>query len=156
MSSLLADIFAAPKNILVGAQVIYRRNEGEELTVRCRFNFAGIGKIFCKEPCDVADSLFWLPDRGTVGGPFSFRFTGSQTNSEVSVTFRRLNKADNALYVCGLVGQFTKSTQQVIVVVNGEFLSLASTVISAYGGLVIFAAVQCLAGGITVNRLMLN
>lgn len=106
--------------------MIYNRIEGEELTVRCLFNYEGISKIFCKEPCDVANSLFWFPGR-TLGGPFSFQFTRGQTNREVSVTFRRLTKADSALYSCGLIGSFVRSNQQITVVVKGEFPSLAVT-----------------------------
>lgn len=146
MFSLLADVFSAPNNLLVGAQIVYRRMEGEELTIKCLFNFEGIAKVFCKDPCDVANSLFWLPIQGTTGGPVNFQFTGSQTRSEVSVTFRRLTKADSALYTCGLIGQFQRSQKQVAVVVNGEFPNLALTVIRFYGGTIIFAALQCLTG----------
>lgn len=154
-SSPLSDVFAAPKNVLVGAQVLYIRNEGEELTVKCHFNFVGIGKVFCKEPCDAANSLSWVLGTGTLGGPLNFQFTGSQTNSEVSVTFRRLSRADSGLYTCGLVGALVQS-KQVRVVVHGESPSLASTVTRGYEGLIIFAALQCPADGITVNRLQLH
>lgn len=150
MFSLLADVFAAPKNISVGAQMVISRNEGEELTVRCLFNFVGISKVFCKEPCNEDNTLLWLPGTGTIGGPLSFQFTESQTNNKVSVTFRRLTKADSALYFCGLIGVYTRSTQQVRIVVNGEFPSSVLTVIRGYGGLSI-AALQCPAGGITAN-----
>lgn len=116
---MLADVLAAREDVLVGAQIYYTRTEGAELTVRCLFNFEGNTKFFCKEPC-VTNVLGWRLGRA-VGGPFSFQVTGSQTGREVSVTFRRLTKADSALYRCVLVGQSVWSMQQVtVIVVDGE------------------------------------
>lgn len=118
---MLAYVLAAREDVLVGAQIVYRRIVGAELTVKCLFNFVGNTKVFCKEPCDVASALGWLPGKGIVGGPFSFQFTEGQTGSEVSVTFRRLTKADSALYHCGLIGQLGQSMQQFkVIVVDGE------------------------------------
>lgn len=54
-------------------------------------------------------------------GTFSFGFTGSQTGRAVSVTFRRLTKADSGVYRCGLYGRDSYQHIEVIVV-DGEFL----------------------------------
>lgn len=118
---MLADVLAAREDVLVGAQIVYSRIEGAELTVTCLFNFVGNAKVFCKEPCGVTNALIWQLGTGTVGGPFSFQFTRSQTRREVSVTFRQLTKADSALYRCVLIGQSGGSLQQVtVIVVDGE------------------------------------
>lgn len=117
---MLADVLAAREDVLLGAQIVYSRIEGAELTIKCLFNFVGNTKVFCKEPCEVANALVWLLGTAAVGGPFSFQFTGSQTGSEVSVTFRRLTKADSALYRCGLIGPLKDSTQVKVIVVDGE------------------------------------
>lgn len=117
---MLADVLTAREDVLVGAQIVYSRIEGAELTVRCLFNFVGNTKFFCKEPC-VTNILGWRLGTAAVGGPFSFQVTGSQTGREVSVTFRRLTKADSALYRCVLIGQSVWSMQQVtVIVVDGE------------------------------------
>lgn len=122
LSSLLTNVSAAPEDVLVGAQIVYSQTEGAQLTVRCLFDFPGNAKAFCREPCDVARTLFWRPGEGAVGGPFSFHVTEGQTSGEVSVTFERLTKADSALYRCALTGPLGPSVQGVeVIVVNGEF-----------------------------------
>lgn len=118
---MFADVLAAREDVLVGAQIHYNQIEGAELTVTCLFNFVEIAKVFCKEPCGKANILFWQLGKAAVGGPFSFQFTEGQTGSEVSVTFRRLTKADSGLYRCVLFGQSVWSLQQVtVIVVDGE------------------------------------
>lgn len=117
------NVSPALRDLLVGAQIIvYTQTEGAALTVQCSVSVVGGRKFFCREPCEQESILIGPSVSTAPTGAFSFEFTGSQTEKEVSVTFRQLTRADSGLYRCGSYGGGRDSYRQIeVIVVDGEF-----------------------------------
>ncbi|XP_018519950.1 uncharacterized protein LOC108875464 [Lates calcarifer] len=82
---------------------VFKRAEGETITVKCHFSTTARKKYFCKDECKNKDILIKTDKNQDQSGRYNISFEDKPTGGGVlSVTIKQLIKSDSGLYGCGL------------------------------------------------------
>ncbi|XP_032415232.1 uncharacterized protein LOC116717748 isoform X1 [Xiphophorus hellerii] len=79
----------------------YAGMEGENITVECKFNFAGNPIIFCKENCEGENILINTTEDSTKKGRYSTFYETNYTSAVLHVSISELKRSDSGRYRCG-------------------------------------------------------
>uniref|UniRef100_A0A4W6FBL2 Immunoglobulin V-set domain-containing protein n=1 Tax=Lates calcarifer TaxID=8187 RepID=A0A4W6FBL2_LATCA len=101
---------------------VFKRAEGETITVKCHFSTTARKKYFCKDECEDDDILIKTDKNRAQSGRYSISF--ENRGRVLSVTIKQLIKSDSGLYRCGLdiALSIDPYSEFRIIVTNGELL----------------------------------
>uniref|UniRef100_A0A3Q4MGM7 Immunoglobulin domain-containing protein n=1 Tax=Neolamprologus brichardi TaxID=32507 RepID=A0A3Q4MGM7_NEOBR len=104
---------------------IYRRMEGENITVKCKFSYSGTKKFFCKGKCEKRNILIETTGNAAKNGRYSIQYVknGVLSSDILNVSIAQLKKSDTGPYMCHLTKTWdgNLSHEFYILVTEGEF-----------------------------------
>ncbi|XP_032415248.1 uncharacterized protein LOC116717748 isoform X3 [Xiphophorus hellerii] len=98
----------------------YAGMEGENITVECKFNFAGNPIIFCKENCEGENILINTTEDSTKKGRYSTFYETNYTSAVLHVSISELKRSDSGRYRCGFGKDRSQDHEFYLDVTEGE------------------------------------
>ncbi|CAI5648629.1 unnamed protein product [Oreochromis niloticus] len=80
----------------------YRRMEGENIRVECKFSYSGTKKFFCKGKCEKENILIATTKNSAKNGRYSIQYVekGFLSSDILYVSIAQLKKSDMGPYMC--------------------------------------------------------
>lgn len=102
----------------------YRRREGENIRVECKFSYSGTKKFFCKGKCEKRNILIETTENAAKNDRYSIQYVEKSVLSSdiLYVSIGQLKKSDTGPYMC-LSKTWLRdlSREFYILVTEGEF-----------------------------------